>query len=271
MGYASLVAIVLFAQGQQVVPPPSKVVATVDGTPIRASEVEKSLWDWYGPSVTEELILNRQIAHYADAHGVHLTEAEIQQAYNAQAARVGQNLKPGESVDEALRATGVAPSRLRSRVKSDLLLSKLAEKQFKQADFVKIQTLIVKPKTDSAADVATAIQRAQAAYDRVSKGENWEAVLNATTDDPRLRNNGGEIGWKLFTAFPAQTREELKSLKEGGVTKPVQTAYGIQMFRIEAQGRDLKGADLDSLRQQFVAADKGRILDDIRAHSKVVR
>ncbi len=262
------------AAGQKPVvkrPPLTKVMATVDGVSITAGEVEGFLWDWRANDVVTDLISHQQILAYAKKHNVSVTEADVQKSFDVELAKIRKSMPPDQDPDTAMRNAGVTKSRLYLLVRRNLLLDKLVAQDFKQENFVSVSTLIVKPRTDSATDVAEAIRKAGVAYDRAKKGDKWADIVNSATDDPNLQRNGGLLGWRQLSAFPVTVQQEIVTLKMNEVTKPVQTSFGIQMFLVQGLGKDLTGQALADLKKQYSDASKSLLLQQIRTSSKVTR
>ena len=154
------------------------------------------------------------------------------------------------------------------RVKTEILLRKLILVNFKQEEYVKISTIVIKAASASTADVKVALEKADKTYGRLTGGEKWEDVLLSVTDDARARASLGQVGWRPITLFPESTRKEL-SAKKGGITKPAQTQNGIQIFRIDATGKDATAAELLELQESYVGGQRQQFMAKLRADAKV--
>lgn len=266
--------IVLFQGSQTPMPPspaPDAVVARVNGQDIHAKDVEAYLWDWRGSEVTGDLITHHLILAEAQRVGAQVSQAEIEQVYNGQMETMKTNVPPGQDLDSVLRQQGMPKSRLYLRIYTDLLLNQIALKEFKPADYVKVSTVAFIPKSDAAADLTTAIGRAQSAYDRLSKGGDWMKEVNASDDDAALKQHNGVMGWRALSLFPGNTQAELKTGNAGALAKPTQAAKAIQVFRVEARGQDAKGKDLDELRQVFLSTSRQSVIERLRKDAKIER
>ncbi|AIE86426.1 peptidylprolyl isomerase [Fimbriimonas ginsengisoli] len=252
-------------------PKPDQVVVRVNGEPIKASEIEAYLWDWRGADVTQDVITYRLIQAEAKKAGVKTTVPEIQKAYDERLKTLRAGMPPGTDFDQAMRAQGFPKSRLYLRVHTDLLLDALVLKNFSPAGYVRVSTLAYKPVSDAATEVSAAILRAQAAYDRVSKGGAWEAELDKSDDEGTLKTTGGLLGWRMVNAFPASTQQELRVAKPGFITKPAQAAGAIQVFRVEALGTSASGADLEELRKAFLVSGRQDLVQRLRSQAKIDR
>jgi parvulin-like peptidyl-prolyl isomerase len=252
-------------------PAPDRVLATVNGAQIRAAEVAPYLWDWRAQEVVNDLIAFHLVRQAAERAGIVLDDAEVRREVEEQIREVAAGAPQGAEVEANLRAQGFPMSRIFLRVKTDLLLSQIAAREFDPASFVYVQTLVVHPKSEDAAEVAEAIRRAEEAYARLQKGEAWSAVLQSVTADPNLTREDGLLGWRQIEDFPAAARPQLQALTPGGVTKPVQTAHGIQIFRVAALGKTAEGEALEELREAFVQARRPRVLDRLQKEAQIER
>lgn len=256
------------AKYQTPAPKPGDVVATVNGKPILASDIESLLWEWRGTDVTEDLISYSMVAQDAAKKGVVVSDAEVDKTVDSEMAAL---LKARPDGAEYMKSQGFTRSRLFLRLKAKLLMDKILEKDFHPEQYVKVSTILVKsPGTDAAA-VSAAIAKVQSAYDRLQKGEKWDDVLAATTSEQQAIKIKGLLGWRERSAFPETTQKEMSTLAVGGITKPAQTQVGIQLFRIEANGADAKGDDLASLKNLYLNVARQQYVDKLRAESKIER
>jgi parvulin-like peptidyl-prolyl isomerase len=254
-------------------PPPvgQVVVATVNGQPIHASDVESLLWQWRGGEATQELISSMLVSQDAKKLGVTVTDAEVQSALKDQLEAMQKSVPTGSTLDEVLQQDGFTPSRLYVRKRAELLVDKILAKGFKANDFVKVSTMIFRPKDEGAASVADAIDRAQKAYQRLQRGDQWAVVLADTTTNPDMIKAHGLLGWRQISAFPGLTQDELKALHDGQVTKPVQTANGMQIFRLEARGASASATELSELKAVYTQGARADYVKRVRASAKIDR
>jgi len=86
----------------------------------------------------------------------------------------------------------------------------------------------------SPADTLKAWKRADALRKRVANGEDFEAVARskAGSDDPSVRDNGGDLGW--FTAFQMvyPFEEAAYTTANGGLSPIVRTRYGYHFLEV---------------------------------------
>jgi parvulin-like peptidyl-prolyl isomerase len=251
------------------VPAVNQVLAKVDGQEIKSSDVEALLWEWRKADVVNDLVTYQIVRAAATKAGVSATDDEVLKEVSALLNGIKQTLPVGQTIEQAMEAEGTAPSRLFVRVKTEILLRKYILVGFKQADFVKISTIVIKPASASTADVKVALEKADKTYGRLTGGEKWDAVLLSVTDDERARASLGLVGWRPTSLFPESVQQELGTLKQGSIAKPAQTQNGIQIFRIEALGKAATAEELLELQESYVGGQRQQAMAKLRAASKV--
>jgi peptidyl-prolyl cis-trans isomerase SurA len=81
-------------------------------------------------------------------------------------------------------------------------------------------------------DTLKAYQKIMQIRNRIEAGEDFSTVAMATSDDPSVRTNGGDIGW--FTVFrmiyPFETAAY--NTPPGKISMPVRTKYGYHIIKV---------------------------------------
>jgi len=252
-------------------PGKEKVLAKVNGLPITAGEVEDFLWQWRGQEATADLITLRVMQAAAAKAKISVTDQEIEDTMQAQIANLTPGVTGGLSPEDYMLNMGFTKSRSWIRIKSELLLNKLAALDFKATDYIKVSTIIVKPESVSSASLSNAAKKADLFYDKLIKGESWDSVLQLSTTVQAQIDAKGIVGWRKIDAFPQEVRNEFAQAKVGGYTKPVQTQNGFQIFRIDMFGKDAKGADLKEAIDIHALSNRATVLRKIQSENKVER
>lgn len=91
------------------------------------------------------------------------------------------------------------------------------------------QQPVVPPGADQAA-----LQKAQALRERAVNGEGFEKLV-AEASDAASKSTGGVIGPINVSELSGTLRDALEKLQPGGVTDPIRTARGYQLFQLEAR------------------------------------
>jgi peptidyl-prolyl cis-trans isomerase SurA len=81
-------------------------------------------------------------------------------------------------------------------------------------------------------DTLTAWQKAEDIRERIITGESFEQVARATSDDPSVKINGGNLGY--FTVFQIimPFEDAVYNLKTGAISDPVRTSFGYHIIQV---------------------------------------
>lgn len=253
------------------VPGPNTVLARVNGVPIKGADVDKLLWDWASRGVLEDLILFQLISQRAKLDHIVITPMEVQKLYDDQIAMIQRQVPAGQDVESFIREKGFPKSRLWMHIEADLMMTKIVDLTFKRSDYISVSTLLVKPKTKTAADLQDAVGKAQSLYNRLAKGEDWDAVLKSADQSPQTVQSHGTLGWRPIDDFPPQTTAQLRILKPHQYSKPIETNNGIQIFRVDDIGVNAAAASLDQLKRQYEARAKQTLVQELQKNAKIDR
>lgn len=270
-GAAILAVMQLPAKYQPKLPESTKVVARVSGKDITAGEVTPYLWDWRGSEAVEDMINYRLVKEHAEKVGVKVAPEVVEAELTKQIDRVKASLQPEQDLEQFIRDQGFPRSRLYLRLHSELLLDAIVMKNFEVDRYVEVSTIIIRPRSETASDLADAIKKAEDAYDALVKGGKWEDILLKYCNEPQATASNGRLGWRLNSVFPAPVRQEFLTAKAGGYTRPAQTQNGIQIFRLDRRGRDAKGEDLEALKNQFRFDARPGMIEQLRKDAKIER
>ena len=269
----SIAALLAFGMPQGTAPPPrpaaDAVVATVDGAPILASDVEPYLWDWKSREVISEIASHRMIAAEAARKNITATDAEVKAKIDQQLASIRAQLQEGQTTDSFVKEKMGGMSRLGLIVRTSILVEKLAATELEPGKYVKVASIIFRTNGDTTDDLSRAIKKADAAYASLKGGTPWADVLRIYEKNPQTVANGGLVGWKAYDVFPESVRAQLTAIRPMGYTKPTQTQYGIQIFRLIARGDEASPAELTDLRAQYVLGSRQSVVERLRAKSKI--
>ncbi|HVD62498.1 MAG TPA: peptidyl-prolyl cis-trans isomerase [Gemmatimonadaceae bacterium] len=108
-------------------------------------------------------------------------------------------------------------------------------------------SVIVIPRSVSAADSAAARNRLLAIRERIIKGEKFEDVAKAESADSASGAQGGDLGKGTRGRFVPQFENAAYALKVGELSEPVLTPFGYHLIRV-----DSKSGDTISLRHILV-------------------
>lgn len=254
-------------------PTAATVVARVDGSDITAGDVEGLLWDWRSGEVVQELVNYRMVVAEAVRERADVNDDDVEKTIDSgvELYRTKNNLPTTSAAFAALAQTGMTRSRLYLRCRTQLLVQKMAEKGFVPANMVKVSTLIFRFADDQLSSMTDAINKANAAYDRLQKGDPWDVVFAANLTKAGGAGSKGLVGWRDLAIFPPSIADELKQLKVNQVTKPARTENGIQIFKLDLLGKDAKGDDLKQLKDEYMIASQNQLMSKLVKETKVQR
>jgi len=110
----------------------------------------------------------------------------------------------------------------------------LVQEAFKRAQFdIHASHILIRlDEFASPADTLKAYEKAMSIRKRIIKGENFETVAKATSDDPTVKTNNGDLGW--FTVFrmiyPFETTAY--NTEPGDISMPVRTRFGYHIIKV---------------------------------------
>lgn len=269
MPLATLILTTLLLKQAPVKPAPDKVLATVNGTSITAAEVEPYLWDWRSYEITQELVVEHLVDQEATRLKIEVTDKDVTVGLEDQLKQIKPNLQPGQDTDQFLREKGFSVSRISRQIRTRLQLQKIAEQGFSTKDFLKLSTMGFQAKSAGAADFTAAEKQAQTAYTKLKAGSKWLDILKTSTVQGKMVETEGLIGWVPTSAIGAENRAELSALPVKGISKPIKTQYGYQIFRVEALGKDATAAEALEMKSKFVQQKQAELLDSLRSKAKI--
>lgn len=187
----------------------------------------------------------------AKAAAIKVTDSDV----DAEIAKVKKNFPTEDAFKEQLKQANLDEAKLREQMKAGLAQTKWIKsqiedkvkvtdadaeafykqnmKEFEQPDQVKAShILITVPKDASPEDIKKKEAAAQAAYDRVKKGEDFAKVANELTEDPSGKGKGGDLGLFQKGAMVPEFDAKVFSMKVGDISEPVKTQFGYHVIKL---------------------------------------
>jgi peptidyl-prolyl cis-trans isomerase D len=97
---------------------------------------------------------------------------------------------------------------------------------------------LVIPRTPSAFDSADTRARLLALRDRIAKGEKFEDVAREASDDSVSGTDGGSLGRGGRGRFVPEFEDALYNLRQGELSQPVSTQFGLHLIRVDERKGD---------------------------------
>lgn len=99
-----------------------------------------------------------------------------------------------------------------------------------EIDQVSARHILIQP--NEIIDDATAKQRLQDAYDRITGGEDFAELAKLLSDDPGSANNGGELGWAGPGTFVPEFDAVVNNLEIGELSEPFRSQFGWHIVEV---------------------------------------
>ena len=249
------------AQSPQPLDSSDPVVATVDGTPIRRSDVEavqRTLPAQFQqlpievlfPAVVERLIDSKLIANAGRKDKLQ-DDPEVKKRLAGLEDRVIQEVYLTRRVEAAVSDKAV-------QERYDQYVKANPPKEEVSARHILVQT------EAQAKDVLAELK----------KGADFAELAKAKSIDPSGKQNGGDLGFFSREEMVPEFSEAAFKLKEGETTQaPVKTQFGWHIIKVEAKRQSTPSMDemreqiVSDMQQEVVANEVGKL----RADAKIER
>ena len=243
------------------------IVAVVNSEPITSSEVQtqvKPILQQFAQQgratppladlqrqVLERLIMERAQLQLAASSGMRVDEVAIDQA-EQNVARQNQIDVP--ELRRRVLADGLALSQFRQRLRNQLLLMRLREREVESRVRVTdleveqylreqsavdpatqpvhlAQILVAVPEAATAVQIAALENRAKSALARARAGQDFSALVAELSDAPD-RANGGQMGLRTPDRYPTIFMEATQNLASGDISSLVRSGAGFHILKV---------------------------------------
>lgn len=92
--------------------------------------------------------------------------------------------------------------------------------------------VVLAPAPSDSADVL-ALRKAEAIYDSIQAGADFEEMAQRHSDDPGSAPNGGDLDWFRRGTMVREFEDVAFALRDGQVSRPVKTEFGYHIIKIE--------------------------------------
>jgi foldase protein PrsA len=249
------------------------VVATVNGEPIRARDLIQVSYEWFAATAIEELILERVIEQEARAQRVTVSNAEVEARYKQQLQNAESQVPPGMSLDDFLKRNQFPPSRLFARIRSQMLVEKLVERQVNLDDFVEYSQIVIRIQGNTPEqqeeNTPTAEAKAQEAYQKIREGLDFAEAVKEYSEDPFSKDRGGKMNWQDMKFIGPDLRQKLLAMQPGEISEPFKMMGSIVIIRKERTGAQASPEEQQELREQAVRLQIGEYVRQLQSKAKI--
>lgn len=173
---------------------------------------------------------------------------------SAQVARLRQRFPSEEAFRQQLAAGGVDEAAMREDLRRSLAVQKLvdqlagdvvseeaarkfyrenAERMQRPAQLRVRHLLVATPRDATAEQREAARQEAAALQARITAGEDFAAIAQASSDDPASRPQGGLLPWFSAGEMVPAFESAASALEKGQTSGVVETPFGYHVLRLE--------------------------------------
>lgn len=227
----------------------------------------------------DRLIQGALVAEYAEAHGLEVSESELQRAVE----HTNQSRPAGQKLDDDAIAMGVRRADLRELVRSQILLQKVSDHIGQAAEYapqaamenylksqntvttgipmVRASHIFLAAPTTSPAIRMTVIQEAQQLLDSIRQEKlDFADAARRYSHEGLTAPSGGDLGFFRRGQQPREIEQAAFALKTGETTGPIETSSGIHLLKIT-------GSSPNNAPELYIRMQRRLFLDDWRRNA----
>jgi len=206
--------------------------------------------------VLQEMIRTRIQLQRADKFGITIDDVALNRVLEQMAKNNKLTL---EELGRAIQAEGMSFSNFREQARSDLIIKQLQERviankitvtdqeiqQFIKTDKASSQTdisyhlshiLLSTPESAKPEDIQNAKEKAESLYSEIMQGGDFSDIALRHSNG-RNALKGGDLGLRKANELPVAFVSAIKDLNDGDVTKPIRSASGFHILKINKSTR----------------------------------
>lgn len=238
----------------------------------------------------ERLIDERVQVQLAEETSLRVDDATLERAIDRIASSNQLSL---EQLRQTLEADGVPWNRFRDEIRTEILLTRLREREvdskvavtdaeidnfiatnpdaFSGEEYEVQHILLRAPEGASPEQVDALRERAEQVIARLRGGEDF-ARLAAETSDAPDGLSGGSLGWRPLDRMPAIFADAVRRMQPGEVSAPLRSAAGVHIVRLA--GRRGGGADaiqqMEQTHVRHILIRTSEVLSDEDAQARLM-
>ena len=105
----------------------------------------------------------------------------------------------------------------------------------RKGEFTEMKASHILFKAETEAEVQEALKKAQDLRPKLLAGQDFAKTAEALSQDPTAKANKGDLGWFGTGAMQKPFEQAAMALKEGEISEPVRTSFGIHLIRLEGR------------------------------------
>jgi peptidyl-prolyl cis-trans isomerase SurA len=238
----------------------------------------------------ERLIVERAQLQLARETSLRVDDATLERAIDRIAAN---NRLSVEQLREALAKDGVTWSRFRDEIRTEILLTRLREREvdskvvvtdaeidnflasnpdaFSGQEFEVAHILLRAPEQASPQQIEALRARAEGVMARLRSGEDFARVAAEVSDAPDGLS-GGSLGWRPLDRLPALFAEAVRNMRPGETSQVLRSASGLHIVRLVDRrgGGDAAVAKLEQTRARHILIKTSEVLSDTDAEARLL-
>ncbi len=260
-----------------------KVMATVNGSKIRRSDVNRRLWELQGPAVLEDLISQKLIKQKAKKRKIRPDKAEVDRRIK----NIEQQLPEGASLGEKLKETGGTLKSLRKNISFQVLRDawvvaaegisvstqevhaafEVNKNRLGTPEAVHLRHIFVKTRQE-AEDLLVALKA----------GADFAKLAAAKSLDQTTRDKGGNLGFISRGMLNPTIAEAVFALEAGQTSSVVEVGESNHIF-LAVEKRVARPASFEdvaenlkqAIRRQKISNALPKLLQQLVSNAKIVR
>lgn len=271
-----LVAVLLFAALGATGCTDKDVIAKVNGSPIKLSDVDAQLAQMkksspvtfqgtdgkkreteFKAKILESLIQLELIKQAGKELGVSVTAKQIDDYIKQLETQYGG----ATGLTDAMKQSGVTMDQLRSSVESRLLVDAVGKKAAKSGSITDAQMKDYFDKNPGMFKTAAQVHawhilfaakdkaQAEKIFDQVKKGGDFATLAKQYSTDPGSKDKGGDLGWAPSTQYVTEFAAAVSSMKLGEY-RLVETQFGWHVIKL-VENRVAEEKTFDQVKDQI--------------------
>jgi len=238
--------------------------------------------------VLDQLILTRLQTQRAEAAGLRVSDNEVRDALERLARQNGMSV---EAFQQALRADGMDVADLRDRLRDELLISKLRQREIHRRTQVteedidryleseklrvqedreyRIRHILVAVSDDASEQkLKSARERIEALRRRALDGETFSDLAIAHSDGQKALQ-GGDMGWMSGAYLPTVFSEVVPALQPGEISQVFRSPSGFHLIKLVDERSASRGGEesnvIEEIKLRHILLQLNEIRDNERA------